>query len=271
MIKFLGTITILGVLLAATFAQSKEASDLDLLKQARKQYSQNKLEDAISTYNKIPKESDFWVDALEEKAWAYTRMKEYGKAMAELKSVLNPLFIRYASSEAIIHAAFVDLKVCNYKGVAEKIPLFKQTMLPRVEALEQITQNPNSDFVKSWIEKAKKNQLKSSDLGQDVVKLPRFFHRQKNLNSRKMKALAEAELKEISKNLKKMKIIEIELIHRTQIADVKLAEDKSLKFDKKNSKDVLIFPVKEGSQEIWLDEIGKFEVQTTQCPGSQSL
>lgn len=257
--------------MAATFAQSKEASDLDLLKQARKQYSQNKLVDAISTYNKVSKESDFWVDALEEKAWAHTRMKEYGKAMADLKSVLNPVFIRYASSEAIMHAAFVDLKVCNYKGVAEKIPLFKQTMLPRVEALEKIIENSNSEFVKNWIQKAKSSQLKFADLGQDVVKLPRLFHRQKSLNTKKMKELAEAELKEISKNLKKMKIIEIELIHRTQVSDVKLAEDKSLNFDKKKSKDVLIFPVKEGSQEIWLDEIGKFEVQTTQCPGSQSL
>jgi hypothetical protein len=271
MIKFLGGITILGFLLAATFAQAKEASDLYLLKQARKLYSQNKLEDSIATYNQISKESDFWVDAQEEKAWAYTRMNEYGKAMAELKSVLSPFFIQYASSEAIMLAAFIDLKVCNYKGVAEKIPLFKQTMLPRVEALEEIVENPNSEFIKGWIEKAQKSQLKLSDLGQNVVRLPRLFHRQKVLTPQKMKSLAQTELKEISKNLKKMKIIEIELIHRTQIKDVKLAEGKNLKFDKKNSKDVLIFPVKEGSQEIWLDEIGKFEVQTTQCPGSQSL
>ncbi len=262
----------IAALLSVVAVSSAHADEnLSLLQSARKLYGQGKLEQAIEKYNSVSKESDFWVDAAEEKAWAHTKNRQYGKALAELKSVTSPVFIRYASSEAIMLSAFVDLKICNYRGVAEKIPLFKQTMLPRVEALEELVKNSNSEFVKNWIQKSKDKKLNYADLGPDVIKLPRLFHRHKNMTPKKMKSLAQEELKEISKNLKKMKIIEVELIHRTQISDVKLAQDKDLKFDKKDSKDLLIFPVKEGSQEIWLDEIGKFEVETTQCPEGDKI
>lgn len=234
----------------------------------RLQYQKNNLALAIDAYNKVEKESDYWVDALEEKAWAYTRNQDYNKALAELKSILNPVFINLASPESVMLAAFVDLKICNYKGVAEKIPLFKKLMLPKVEGLEMLVKNPKSDLATQYISKMKEKSLTAADIGQDVVKLPRYFYRDTQLaqHPELMKKLAQNDLDIISKNLKKMKIIEIELIQRTQTSDVKLAEDKDLKFDKTKSKDALVFPVEQNSNEIWLDEIGKFDVQTTQCP-----
>ncbi len=236
----------------------------------RLQYQKNNLPQAVEAYNKVEKESDYWIDALEEKAWAYTRSQDYNKALAELKSILNPIFINLASPEAVMLAAFVDLKICNYKGVAEKIPLFKKLMLPKVEGLEALVKNPKSELAMRYISKMKEKELTSADVGADVIKLPRYFYRDTQLikNPSLMKKLAQNDLDIISKNLKKMKIIEIELIQRTQTSDVKLAEDKDLKFDNTKSKDALIFPVESNSNEIWLDEIGKFDVQTTQCPTS---
>jgi DUF4097 and DUF4098 domain-containing protein YvlB len=169
-------------IVAATSVLADE--NLSLLQEARKLYGQGKLEQAVEKYDKVSKESDFWVDAAEEKAWAHTKNKKYGKALAELKSVTSPVFIRYASSEAIMLSAFIDLKICNYRGVAEKIPLFKKTMLPRVEALEEIVNNPKSEFIKNWIQKAQDKKLNYTDLGTDVNKLPRLFHRYKNMNSK---------------------------------------------------------------------------------------
>lgn len=251
---------------STAFAASQKSEDLKVLNLARHAYEKNDLDKAISLYNQVPKSSDYWVDAQEEKAWAFTRKQDYNNAIGTLKSILNPVFAPYAGPEAYVLSAFIDLKICDYKSAFDKIKLFKEQMLPRVDALESITSNPNSEFVNDWIQKLAKGDITTSEqLGKDITKLPRYIQRDthKITNSR-MKSLAQADLNEISRDLKKMKIIEIEVAQRS-FAYTKEAPQK-LKFDKRKSADIMIFPDEQGSGEVWLDEIGKYEVKTNKCP-----
>jgi ABC-type proline/glycine betaine transport system ATPase subunit len=176
------------------------------------------------------------------------------------------VFAPYLGPETYVLSAFIDLKICDYKSAFDKIALFKAEMLPRVDALESIVNNPNSEFVNSWVQKfAKGDIVQSSQLGKDLVKLPRYIQREtRKITNSRMKSLAKADLKEISKDLKKMKIIEIEVAQRSFAYEK--PPQKELQFDKRKSSDVLIFPDEQDSGEVWLDEIGKYEVKTNKCP-----
>lgn len=256
------------VALSTNSAFAKDAN-ISTINQARKLYALNKLDEAIQIYNQIPKTSEFWVEATEEKAWAYVRKNDFGQALAELKSILNPVFLPFVGPEAIMLAAFIDLKTCNYKGVFEKIALYKQQMIPRVEALEAIVNQPNSEVVNKWVTKMKQGEVKANDLGQDITKLPRFFYRDTLAlkNTSRAKSLAKKDLEDISKNLKKMKIIEVEVVQRSYAFDNSLTKDK-LKFSKIDRNNQMTFPYDKDSKEVWLDEIGSYQVKTQTCATS---
>lgn len=247
-------------------AASKKSEDLINLNTARKYYAKDDLDKAITYYNKVSKSSDYWVESIEEKAWAYTRKNDYNSAIATLKSIFNPVFAPYIGPETYVLSAFIDLKICDYKSAFDKIALFKAEMLPRVDALESIVNDSNSQFVNSWVQKFSKGDIvQSSQLGKDLVKLPRYIQRDtRKITNSRMKSLAQADLDEISKDLKKMKIIEIEVAQRSFVYEK--PKDKKLKFDKRKSSDTLIFPDEQDSGEVWLDEIGKYEVKTNKCP-----
>jgi hypothetical protein len=270
MMKYFFLYILLGLAIVSTslnFANaSSKSEDLVNLNTARKLYEKNELDKAITFYDKVSKASDFWIEAVEEKAWAYTREKNYEKAIGTLKSVLNPVFLPAIGPETYVLSAFIDLKICDYKSAFDKISLFKSQMVPRVNSLEAIVANPNSEFVNGWVQKLASGKVTTADqLGNDIAKLPRFVERDtQHMTNSRMKMLAAKDLAEISKNLKKFKIIEVEVAQRSFVYE-KTASQK-LKFDKRKSADILVFPDEQNSGEVWLDEIGKYEVKTNKCP-----
>lgn len=259
--------TLLSIAIAAvsvTAIAAPKSDDLKTLNRARKLYEKNELDKAISEYDKISKSSDYWVESIEEKAWAQTKQKDYEKAIGTLKSIFNPVFAPYIGPETYVLSAFIELKMCDYKEAFDKIALYKKEMLPRVEALESIINNSNPEFVNNWVQKLSTGQITSAEqLGQDITKLPRFIQKEAGrMTATKMKALAKKDLEEISKNLKKMKIIEVEVAQRSFTYEK--TKQAKLKFDKRKSADILVFP-DEQDGEVWLDEIGKYEVKANKC------
>lgn len=247
---------------ASTQSQSEDLKTLNL---ARKLYAKNELDKAIAEYDKVSKASDYWVESIEEKAWAQVRQNKYENAIATLKSVFNPVFAPYIGPETYVLSAFIALKMCDYKYAFDKIALFKAEMLPRVDALEALTTNPKSEFATTWVQKIAKGEVTSSDqLGKDITKLPRFIQRDtRKMTNERLKTLAKIDLEEISKNLKKLKIIEIEVAQRS--FGFEKNKQGKLKFDKRKSSDILVFPDEQDS-EVWLDEIGQYEVKANKCP-----
>ncbi len=267
--KYILSLTVSLSLISHASAGSSKNENIAALNIARSLYAKNKLDKSIEEYNKIPKQSEFWIEATEEKAWAYVRQGNYDNALSELKSIINPVFMPFVGPEALMLATFIDLKTCNYKGVFDKIKLFKNEMLPRVEALEEIIKNPKSEFITTWNQKIKSSDLLASDLGNDITKLPRYYYRDKKagIDSKRVSVLAKKDLEDISKNLKKMKIIEIEVIQRSFAYDESLTKDK-LAFNGKKLKNQMTFPYEKDSREVWLDEIGNYEVKTQVCATS---
>ncbi len=267
------------LILISNFAVA--GTDSVTLENARSEFAKGHFGKAIELYSQIPAGSDFWLDALEEKAWSYTRQGQYENALAELHSITSTVWSSQVGPETYMLSTFVSLKICAYKDVVKKINLFKKRMLPRVAALETLIAKPLTEDFVALSEKLKTEKVTMMSLGQQAEKYPRYFFRDQILlseiklgNSAKiserLQQLAKEDLQEISLNLKKMKVIDVELIQKMILTDVKnKKQDNELKFPKIDRDQQLIFPVTD--EEVWIDEVGHFQVKTDLCEKRKSL
>lgn len=250
------------------------AGDKQLMTDARTEFANGNLKKAIQIYSKVQPESDFWLESIEERAWSWARLNEYENALADLQSITSPVWSTQIGPESYMLSSFVSLKMCNYKEVLNKINLFKKRMLFRLESLEQIKQQPISKDLVKLIPEVKTGKMNLVQLGKDAELFPRYFFRdlklvdalQKNqmaLVSLRMKDLADADLKEIESNLKKMKIIEVEMMQAVLMQDKQEKKSSRLEFSSVDRSQKLIFPVTD--DEVWLDEVGQFQVRAEKC------
>jgi hypothetical protein len=278
MVRLIFTLFITCGLLSQALAKASgpALSDKALMEKARSRYAKGELEKAIGIYTQIPVSSDFWLEALEERSWAALRQGNYEKALADLQSITSAVWSSQVGPETYMLSTFVSLKICAYKDVVKKIDLFKQRMLPRVKALQAIIDQPLPEEFFAMSEDLKAGRISMASLGQKAETYPRFFYRDHALLSAletknnlrvqaRMKVLADQDLKEIETNLKKMKIIEVELIQNVLLAeDLKRSKAKDLKFAQIDRNRQLVFPVTD--DEVWVDEVGNFEVRAQNCP-----
>lgn len=271
MVKLFGTL-----ILTLSFSVAYAASDKDRMNKARDLYEKGKLTEAIAIYSKIQPSSDFWLEALEERSWANTRQGKFEEALADLQSITAPVWAPQVGPETYMLSTFVSLKICAYKDVLKKVDLFKQRMLPRVDILQSMIDQPMSDDVWQVLLKTKKSKLTMSGLGPKADKYPRYFYRDDQLLTlvkqghrekaqARLRVLAQADLDEIETNLKKMKIIDVELIQNVLTMDSdRKSSTKSLRFSKIDTDKNVSFPVKD--DEVWVDEVGHFQVKADDCP-----
>lgn len=269
--------TVANLLLTLSLSVAMAAgSDKDKMNKARELYEKGKLDAAVEIYSKIEPSSDFWLEALEERAWARTRQGRFEEALADLQSITSPVWAPQVGPETYMLSTFVSLKICAYKDVIKKVDIFKKRMLPRVDALQSMIDQPMSDETWTTVSKMKNSKLTMSQLGQNADKYPRYFYRDTELTSlvkqnarekaqARLKALAKQDIAEIETNLKKMKIIDVELIQNVLTLDKDAtAKAKNLKFSGIDKNKSLTFPVSD--EEVWVDEVGHFEVKAEDCP-----
>ncbi len=257
-------------------AQAANNSDISTMNKARALYEKNKLELAIDLYSKVKSDSDFWLESLEEKAWAKTRLGKHEEALADLKSIASPVWSAQVGPETYMLSTFVSLKICAYKDVLKKISTFKKIILPRVDALEKIQEEPLNETHWSVLNKLKDANLTMISLGKLTDQFPRYFFRDKELISSvkagqmsqaqsRLRQLAAIDLEEIKTNLKKMKVIEVELIQNVMTLDENTKTKKEkLKFEKVDANKSITFPI--SNEEVWLDEVGHYQVKAQKCP-----
>jgi hypothetical protein len=246
------------------------------MEKARGYFAAGQLAKAIEVYSSVPASSDFWLEALEERAWSETRLGQYENALADLQSITATVWSSQVGPEAYMLSTFVSLKICAYKDVVKKITAFKKKMLPRVDSLQEILAKPLPASFWEISDSVKSGKITMAFLGSEAEKYPRYFFRDKQLISdlksgqkekvqSRMKLLAEQDLNEIELNLKKMKIIDVEVIQKVLLADGKKSDKKSdLNFASVDRNEKLIFPVTD--EEVWVDEVGHFQVKAEKCP-----
>ncbi|NCN39799.1 hypothetical protein GW916_00985, partial [bacterium] len=101
---------------------SKDKVNMQL---ARVLFQKNKLSEAIDLYSLIPKSSDLWLDAIEERAWAYLRLSNFDKARGDITTLLAPTFKDYTTPEVFVLSAITNLKICDYHRILKDNRMFK--------------------------------------------------------------------------------------------------------------------------------------------------
>jgi hypothetical protein len=96
-----------------------------LLMKARGWYQTGKFNKAIETYSDVSKDSPEWVLALEEKAWAYLKLGQEDKAIAETTTLLSSYLDQKIGPEPYFLASLAHLRICDYVSVFKVGQQFK--------------------------------------------------------------------------------------------------------------------------------------------------
>ena len=269
-----GLVFVLAFVTSVMASARAEASDLDLLNRARSQYAKGQYQAAVATYSSVPKTSDYWVRAIEERAHTFGKMGSYDKALADVTTLQTQLFEDSTTPELYFTAALTHLKLCQYKKVYETIDRFKGKMRPRIEALEALAQQKNREFV---IEVGSRTQLDSAlSYAKETSQLPLLFHRDLGVRQisrskaferlpARLAQLAAEDLAQIRTNLGRLQLIEAEVMQRLHLIQAKKDKERPRIGTFESNGDQLQFPF---DGEIWIDELDAYQVKAETCPGS---
>jgi hypothetical protein len=100
-------------------------------------YQAGKFAESAEQYDKVGKDSPYWLKSLEEKAWAQYQLKNTGKSLAILKTLTNPVFADEVSPEVYFLQSLNQLKTCDYPGVFKTIEQFKKVSKAPLAEAEQ--------------------------------------------------------------------------------------------------------------------------------------
>lgn len=284
--------------------QTVIGQDLVALTLGRVLYQKGDITGAQAAYSQVPKSSNFWIEALEERAWADLRKDEFDKALGQVTTLLSPAISPLVGPEPYFMANLMNLKICDYPRLFKTSELFKQRHRPRLAELQQLASGAELPAnLANVLERFERQGVSTEAAGPLVSSVPRYAFRdhafvaametrralinesQKaqdlGLSERitaqsvgqadaskiqaikRLRVLAQAELKEYRINLNKMHIIEAEVIERLHLDDnLKGERGKLAKADDKG--DVLVFPY--NTDEVWLDELDNYKARVKDCP-----
>ncbi len=263
-------------------SQKEIGQDEILMALARVKYQGGNLSDAIELYGQISSKSDFWLQSLEEKAWAYLKQNKFEKALSLYHTLSAPAFSAQVGPEAYLIGAYSSLRICDYKSVFEIFTSYKAKYKDLAPELQKLSKNPSSPAVERALQvialsSKKDKKLNWADLGSDVTRLPQFINRDKEI-SEDMKAgnkyqalnrvmtLVSNDLKDISQITRKLHIVEIEAIQRMSLKDHKEAVTTHVSEQQTNND--ISFPKEE---ETWLDEVTHYQVRAEGCKPSPQV
>jgi hypothetical protein len=158
-----------------------ETADRKNMLEARRLYAAGKFDEALAKYNLIPKGSDYWLEAVEEKGWAYHVKNDFAKSLAQTKTLLSEPLVQIVGSEPFFLQSLSNLKICDYKNVFETDQEYKDTQKKRVAAIEQLAQTGDSPELANVINKAESFPLTFDEMGAETKTLPRLFFRDREV------------------------------------------------------------------------------------------
>jgi hypothetical protein len=174
-----------------TNKQSPVHDDLMNMTAARMLFESGYMDAAIKYYKKVPKSSDYWLEAQEEIAWSYVRKGEPQNTLAVTESLVVPQFQNLIGPETVFLRSLAQLKVCDYPGVLKSLAMFKDRYQPRTKVMLALSENANTPATQEFVKMMKQRRHKLIEIGGLASKLPRLVTRDESLyqNIRLEKAL----------------------------------------------------------------------------------
>jgi tetratricopeptide (TPR) repeat protein len=264
-------------------SSSKDNDRTDaLMALARVQFQSNKLDESLKTLEMVPKGSDQWFEALEEKAWVALRQQNPDKALSHLETNLKELFLPLVGPESYFLAAYSHLRTCNYEAALKITSLFKDRFRNRISSLQEISRSTApTPVMSSTLEKVMNKGWSSQTLGRDAHLLPRSVIQDAQLrhiyatlraNSTverkaafydRIRQMAKVDLDEMSRIINQFRVLDVEITQRVYSRQpVKAALAGNDQAPKMDSPTRIRFP---HDGEVWLDEVDKYHVRVKGC------
>lgn len=101
-----------------------------LISKARIYYQNNDWLGAIKFYRDIPKDTQYWHDALFESSWAYLRAYKFRSALSNFSSLHSSYYDFNYNPESLLLRAIVYLYICKYDEMEKVLTLFKNKYTP---------------------------------------------------------------------------------------------------------------------------------------------
>lgn len=137
-----------------------------LIHQARILYREKKYQEAVTAFEKIPKNSYLWPHVLLEKAWSYYKLEDYNRTLGLLVTYKSPLLSSYFFPEGEILNTLAYYRLCLYQDALKVTEQYYQVYRPRSEELKAlIDANKNSEDFFFKILFDENNNQKNSFLG----------------------------------------------------------------------------------------------------------
>ncbi len=290
--------------LADQVVQKASNPEVELLTRARLLYQSGKFAQAIDLYNQIERGSDHWLEAVEEKGWAFHRQKEFEKALAQTKTLLSQAFLPVVGSEPFFLQSLSQLKICDYKGILETHKLYKESQRQRLIEMKSLAETGTNSAVSRIENKVQTFPIRFTEVGEEAKILPRLFHRDltiqkslletklsrvaiENLQSRstvstasvqeleKFQAKAQMALKNRMKALAQVESTEnFKMVQKLNLIEVETIQ--RIHADMKLNPDAYSkgkFAQTDSDQLVfpddghpWVDELDKYQVKVNSCP-----
>lgn len=156
-------------------------TELMNLTAARMLYQNGYLEASAKYFEKIPKGSDYYFTAQEEKSWSYIRKGEPQNAIAVTQTLVNANLTGQVGPESWLVRGLAQLKVCDYPAVLETLRGFPKEFKPKAIYLEKIAVEVNDASVKQAISEMQKRTISTKELVAINKALPRNMVRDEKL------------------------------------------------------------------------------------------
>ncbi|MBN1337579.1 MAG: tetratricopeptide repeat protein [Deltaproteobacteria bacterium] len=147
-------------LLAAGQAAQKAQRDSRFLNTiwmnlGRSYYAADNFPRAIEQYARVTRDSEFWLQAQFERAWAHFRLEDMNGAIALLHNHVSPFFESWYFPEGELLRVYALFLLCKFPEASEAIDTFKETYAPAWQTMRDAMAGMSSDkayeFVKEYL------------------------------------------------------------------------------------------------------------------------
>lgn len=175
----------------STDDKDKKLYRLALLGQARAFYSQGDYAKSVKYYEKVPRFSDDWYDAMFESGWAYFQNAQFGKALGMVHSIQSPYFDDRYRAESFVLKATNYFQMCHFDRARIALESFFQLY------------EPMSEKLKPWLEGEQTDAEMVELIVEGDEKFPEEIRLQISTNRRYQKFLNQ--VREVDRELEKAK------------------------------------------------------------------
>jgi hypothetical protein len=139
---------------------------------ARTLYQAQKWDESVEAYRQIPRDSEYWHDALFESSWAMMRGAKFRSSLSNFHSLHSAYYEEYYLPESLILRSIVYLYICKYDEMDKVLNLFEKSYGTLRNQLGQFmnlnSADPNAYF--SEIEKLSNNKKEKLKLPYSVAR-----------------------------------------------------------------------------------------------------